>query len=149
MVENILPPLFCKWASCSARNEELLWFLGPNCYTTFSGANSILHQCQTWDGQRSTSTRHWVCDPFFFPKNPQLWITSSWDQRKPCTILANTAHLPPTVRRSRPVQSEAMPLWYIRFSPYTQVTHLVFYLLKPPNLAVEGDCTIAKITGEN
>lgn len=86
---------------------------------------------------------------FFFPKNPQLWITSSWDQRKPCTILANTAHLPPTARRSHPVQSEAMPLWYIRFSPYTQVTHLVFYLLKPPNLAVEGDCMIAKITGEN
>ena len=148
-IGNISPLLFCKWTSFSARNEELLWLLEPNCYTTLLRAHSSLCQRQTWDGQqRSTSTRHGVCNLPAFPENSQLRITSSWHQSKPCIILSKTTNLPLTVRMSPAVQSEAVPLWYTGFS-YTQVTHLICYLLKPPNLAVEGDCTIAKTIGEN
>lgn len=65
-----------------------------------------------------------------------------------------TLHHPSTARPplgaplSQAVQREALPLWYIGF-PYTQVTHLICYLLKPPNLAAEGDCMIAKKIEEN
>lgn len=94
------------------------------------------------------ATTHWYQAQEELPWEATILSNSKPARSRPCTILTSTAHLPLTAPMSHAGPGEAGPLWCTGF-PYTQVTRLICYLLKPPNLAAEGDCMIAKIIGEN
>lgn len=146
---SILPIFPCKRTSSRARSDELLAFCHPTvpahpwepAPVSASARPGLGGSDPPVPGQRVPP----ACLPW---EPPKTQITGSWHWNKPCVILDSTANLPRAVRTTRAVWSEAEPLRCRDFS-HPQVTHLITYFQEPPNLAVEGDCEMAKIIGEH